>query len=243
MRRVRVGITGVLRQWEGGERSGVNAAYVRSVLQAGGIPMIIPSLLDPALADDAIDAFDALLLTGGEDVDPDYYHAVRSPRLGTVSPERDRIELALFEAARRRGLPVLGICRGIQLLNVALGGTLWQDLPSERPGAVIHLPEVERHRRTHAVRLVDESRVARALGTTHAEVNSIHHQAIRDLGAGLVASAWAEDGIVEAVETTDGPWLLGVQWHPEEFVADPDAPDVGLFRALVDAAEAAEVGR
>jgi putative glutamine amidotransferase len=158
-----------------------------------------------------------------------------------VDAARDGFELALLRAARERGLPVLGICRGIQLINVALGGTLWQDLPTERPGSVDHNPASPRDARVHAVTLAAGSRVARALGTTALTSNSFHHQGIRELAPGLVATGWTADELIEAAETGDGDgWLLAVQWHPEEMYADRAAPERGLFAALVSAATAPE---
>ena len=239
----RIGVSGVVRGWDGAERSGVNAAYLRSVLAAGGVPVILSPLLGPSYAARALEGVEALLLTGGEDIHPAWYGAEPSPYMHPPSRERDLFELALFATARQRELPILGVCRGIQLLNVALGGTLYQDLPSERPGPVHHDPGTARDARTHTVRLEQGSRAAAALGGTEAAVNSFHHQAVDRLGGGLVASGWSEDGLVEAVESPAGaPWLLGVQWHPEEMHADRSAPERGLFRALVEAAEAAAAG-
>ena len=233
----RIGVTGVVRAWDGGDRTGVNSAYVRSVLAAGGVPVILSPLLGPSYAMRALDGIEGLLLTGGEDLDPAWYGTAPSPRLDPPSRERDLFELAAFAAARQRELPILGICRGIQLVNVALGGTLFQDLPTERPGAVDHYPTAGRDARTHAVRLEPGSRAAAALGVTSLTVNSFHHQAPDRLGSGLVASGWSEDGLVEALESgTEAPWLLAVQWHPEEMHADSAAPERGLFRALVEAA-------
>jgi putative glutamine amidotransferase len=233
----RIGITGVLRLWDGVERTGVNAAYARSVVGAGGVPLILSPVLEPSYAARALDGLDGLLLTGGEDIDPAWYGADRSPQLFPPSRERDLFELATLAAARQRELPILGICRGIQLVNVGLGGTLYQDLPSERPGPVDHNPAAERTARAHAVLLEVGSRAAGALGATRLSVNSFHHQAIRDLAPGLVVSGVTEDGVIEAVESpADAPWLLAVQWHPEEMHADGRAPERGLFRALVAAA-------
>jgi putative glutamine amidotransferase len=235
----RIGISGVVRTWDGAERTGVNAAYLRSVLAAGGVPIILSPLLAASHAARALDGLEALLLTGGEDIHPACYGAEPSPHLHPPSRERDRFELALFAAARQRELPILGICRGVQLINVALGGSLYQDLPTERPGLVHHDPDAAREARTHAVRLEGGSRAAVALGVREVTVNSIHHQAVRRVASGLVASGWSEDGLVEAVESPAGsPWLLGVQWHPEEMHADGAAPERGLFRALVEAANA-----
>jgi putative glutamine amidotransferase len=181
-----------------------------------------------------LDGIDGLILTGGEDVDPAWYGADPSPLLSPPSRERDLFELALFAVARQRELPILGICRGIQVINVALGGTLFQDLPSERPGRVNHRPDGPRDSRSHTVRLRPGSRTAEALGSTSITVNSSHHQAIKELATGLVAAGWTEDDLIEAAESPPGdPWLLSVQWHPEEMHLDRAAPDRGLFAALV----------
>lgn len=233
----RIAVSGVVRDWDGAERTGVNAGYVRSVLVAGGVPLVLSPLIGPSYASRALDGVDGLLLTGGEDLDPAWYEAERSPLCHPPSRERDLFELALFAAARQRELPILGICRGVQLVNVALGGTLFQDLPSERPGPVDHNPAAPRSERGHAVRLAAGSRAADALRTTSVRVNSFHHQAVRDVAPSLIASGWTEDDLVEAVESAaDAPWLLAVQWHPEEMHADAVAPERGLFRALVEEA-------
>jgi putative glutamine amidotransferase len=236
----RIGISGVVRQWEGADRTGVNAAYTKAVVAAGGVPLLLSPLMGPALAARALDGVDGLVLTGGEDVDPAWYGTEPSPLLSPPSRERDLFELALFAAARQRELPLLGICRGIQLINVAMGGSLYQDIPSERPGAVEHRPEKARDSRTHRVRLQPGSRAAQALGATSLTVNSSHHQAIRDLAPGLIATGWSDDQLIEAAETPAGtPWLLAVQWHPEEMYADARAPERGLFAMLVGEAGAA----
>ena len=166
----------------------------------------------PAAA--ALAAVRGLVLTGGEDVAPDRYGATPHPRLGDVDPVRDAAELALIAAARSRRLPILAICRGIQILNVALGGTLYQDLDSERPSLVSHSDETTQH----AVRVAAGSLLERTLGMRSATVNSRHHQAIRDLAPCLKAVAWADDGVIEAAEPADAnaAWMVAVQWHPED---------------------------
>jgi putative glutamine amidotransferase len=231
----------VVRNWHAAERTGVNAAYVRSVLAAGGVPIILSPLLSPSFAMRALDGTDGLLLTGGEDIHPAWYGAEPSPHLYPPDRERDLFEFALFAAARQRELPILGICRGIQLVNVALGGTLFQDIPSEQPGAVAHDPGGARDARSHEVRLLKGSRAARALARTVFSVNSFHHQSVDRLAGGLIASGWSADGLIEAVESpAEAPWLLAVQWHPEEMHAEGAAPERGLFRALVEAAGSRE---
>ena len=239
----RVAVSGVVRDWSGARRTGVNAAYVDAVTGAGAIPLILSPRIGADRAGDALAAADALVLSGGEDIAPARYGAAPSPLIGTVSPERDAFELALFEAARRLRLPTLAICRGIQLVNVALGGTLWRDLPSERGSSIDHDPPAARTARTHAVRLAAGSRTALAVGAERVAVNSFHHQAVKELAPGLVATGWADDGVVEALESADGTqWLVGVQWHPEE-LQEEGAPDRGLFAALVTEAISARRGR
>jgi putative glutamine amidotransferase len=201
-------------------------------------------VLGPSYAARAMDGVDGLLLTGGEDIHPALYGAELSPRCYPPSRERDLFELALFAAARQRELPVLGICRGIQLVNVALGGTLYQDLPTDRPSKIAHDPGSARDARTHAVRLAAGSRAAQALGATDLRVNSFHHQAVDRLAPGLVATGWSEDGVIEAAEGPgEGPWMLTVQWHPEEMHAEAKAPERGLFRSLVEACTLADAAR
>ena len=207
-------MTAPRRLVDGRERVTLNTAYVRALESAGLVPLAVPTMLAPERAGAALTAVRGLVLTGGEDVAPDRYGATPHPRLGDVDPGRDAAELALIAAARARRVPILAICRGIQILNVALGGTLYQDLDSERPGPVPHSDETARH----AVRVEAGSLLERTLGTRSASVNSRHHQAIRDLAPGLKAVAWADDGVIEAAEPADttAPWTVAVQWHPED---------------------------
>ncbi|HUC42056.1 MAG TPA: gamma-glutamyl-gamma-aminobutyrate hydrolase family protein [Gemmatimonadales bacterium] len=207
-------MTAPRRLVDGRERVTLNTAYVRALESAGLVPLAVPTMLAPECAGAALTAVRGLVLTGGEDVAPDRYGATPHPRLGDVDPGRDAAELALIAAARARRVPILAICRGIQILNVALGGTLYQDLDSERPGPVPHSDETARH----AVRVEAGSLLERTLGTRSASVNSRHHQAIRDLAPGLKAVAWADDGVIEAAEPADttAPWTVAVQWHPED---------------------------
>jgi putative glutamine amidotransferase len=228
----RIGITGRLAMIDGGERTGVNAAYLRSVIAAGGMPTIFSPLVPPEGIPALLDGVDGLLLSGGADIDPRHYGAAPHPALGAVEPERDGLEFALFAEARARRLPVLAICRGLQLVNVALGGTLWQDLSSERGS---HPQSTRRTDRVHPVEIVAGTRLHEALGGSTLEVNSFHHQAIRELAPGLLVNARTPDGLIEGIEGDDDGWLVGVQWHPEEFWADGGAAEAGLFRALVGA--------
>jgi putative glutamine amidotransferase len=212
----------------------VNAAYTASIRGAGLLPVVLP-VLDPADAQAALDGVAGLVLTGGEDVNPARYGASPHPTLGETHDGRDAFELALVEAARARALPTLAICRGVQILDVALGGTLVQDIASEWKEPIVHKGDWARTARVHAVDVTPGSRLARALGTERPVVNSMHHQALRDVATSLATVARAPDGIVEGVEwPTDDWWMVGVQWHPEELTESPEPWDRSLFAAFAD---------
>ena len=212
----------------------VNVSYAQAVEQAGGLPLVLPPMGRHEAVDRVLAAADALILTGGEDVDPARYGLPRHPRLGRVSAARDGTELALTAAAKARRIPTLAICRGVQVLNVALGGTLVQDLPSERPSAIAHDPAIGCAVRVHDVAVDAGSRLARILGTTCLRVNSSHHQAPDRVAAGLRVSARAPDGVIEGMEWAgDDWWAVGVQWHPEELVSTPEPWERALFAALI----------
>jgi putative glutamine amidotransferase len=220
-----------------GDRPGyhtMRADYVRSVARSGAVPLVLPPLPAEA-ANTVLDRLDGLLLSGGIDVDPALYGRPRHPKLGRVDRERDDFELALTRDALRRDLPILAICRGQQVLNVATGGTLIQDIPSELEGAVTHAAPGKRTRRSHPVEVVAGSKLHEILGPGPLTVNSFHHQAIDDLGAGLTISGRCpEDGVIEAVEMKDRCFVLGVQWHPESFWKEAVS-----FQSLFDAHAAA----
>lgn len=184
-----------------------------------------------------LERVDALVLTGGEDVNPARYGEAPHPRLGTLSDERDAAELTLVETARELQLPTLAICRGVQILNVALGGTLIQDIPSQVKTEIDHDPDLPRTSRTHRVQIDTDSRLARAVGVTELDVNSVHHQAIARVAPTLRVTATAPDGVIEGVETApDDPWwCVGVQWHPEDTFESGEL-DRRLFAALAGAA-------
>jgi putative glutamine amidotransferase len=213
----------------------LNAAYVEALETAGLVPVIVAPLGDPEDAARLLDTVDGLVLTGGEDVDPARYGAGPHPALGPLHPRRDRSELALTREASRRRLPTLAICRGIQVLNVALGGTLVQDIPSQRPSEIVHDASGQRDSRVHALHVHAGSRLAAALGATSLAVNSFHHQAVDRLGGNLRVSATAPDGLIEGVESADDAWwMLGVQWHPEELNGSRERWDRSLFAAFAE---------
>lgn len=195
--------------------------YSLAVAAAGGLPTMV-AVLDPDLAPEYVSTADALLITGGVDVDPYLYGAVPHPKLGVVDERRDAFELALYRAFREAGKPVLGVCRGHQVINVAHGGTLHQHVPAV-PGAWQHQQKDPRGAPIFPTSLQPGSRLARAFGSLEIRTNGYHHQAIDRLGEGLIATAHSGDGLIEAVEEQAGSFVLGVQWHPEmSFAAFPE---------------------
>lgn len=217
--------------------------YVTALESARLVPIIAAPLRNPDAADQLLERVDALVLTGGADINPTLYNAKPHPMLGAVSDIRDEWEIALVRAAQRRAIPLLAICRGAQILNVALGGTLWQDLPSQHPSEINHDPDRPRNSRTHAVELPGESRLARAVGLTQIDVNSVHHQAIERVADELRVVAVAPDGVIEAVESAAESlwWCVGVQWHPEDLTQSVESWDRDLFSAFANVVRLAHV--
>jgi len=212
--------------------------YVAGVEQAGGVPVVLPPVA-PEAAEVMVQGLDGLLLSGGSDLGPHYYGEEPLPDLNVVRPERDAFEMACVRYALELGIPVFGICRGLQVLNVALGGTLYQDLPSQlHPGLIAHLQQTPKWQWTHEVEVAGDSNIAKIMKATNLRVNSYHHQAIKDLADDLVAVAHASDRVIEAVESCDlsERWLLGVQWHAEA-LRDEGPEHCNLFKAHVVAAE------
>jgi len=184
--------------------------------------------------DEYLGGLDGLLLSGGEDVDPARFGEEPLPDLGKVSPERDAIELALARRAIEKDVPIFAICRGLQVLNVAVGGSLYQDIGSQVGGALQHRQTAPRWHPAHTVSVARETRLMDIVGQSRVAVNTVHHQAARELGTGMVIAARAPDGIIEAIECSDARFVIGVQWHPENMVATSPIM-AALFRAFVDA--------
>jgi putative glutamine amidotransferase len=227
-----------------GERPGYHSMredYVRSVERAEAVPVVLPALR-PEDAAALLGRLDGLVLSGGIDVDPALYGQDPHPKLGRVDRRRDEFELALTREALARDLPLLAICRGHQVLNVATGGSLVQDIPSELKGAVTHDAPGRRTRCSHSVEVTPGSRLGEILGEGTLSVNSFHHQAIDALGKGLVVSARSQDGVIEGVERPGSAFVIGVQWHPESFWSEQRSFQ-GLFDAHVLACRAASLVR
>lgn len=191
----------------------VSQDYCNAVAQAGAIPVLLP--FDVEIIDEILPRLSGVLFTGGVDFNPSLYGESPHPLLGDLDLDRDRFEMALFEKVfHHTDLPILGVCRGFQLFNVGLGGTLWQDLPSQRPSHVHHSQRDHRYKAVHPVKIDPDSQLGGLLGKVIA-VNSLHHQGVKDLAPGLKAVAWSPDGLVEALEVEGHPFRMAMQWHPE----------------------------
>lgn len=215
--------------------------YVEALRAVGGLPWLIPLVPhDPDTLAGIFDKLDGIFLTGGVDVDPSQYGEAKHPKCGNTDPDRDAVEILLLQHARDTGKPVLAVCRGIQILNVACGGSLYQDVAAQVPAAMKHdyFPTPERPSRSylaHEITVTADSRLGEYLGESVVPVNSMHHQAIKELAAGLRPTAFAPDGIIEAVEGTGKPFLVAVQWHPEELTDSQP----GMKRLFTEFAKAA----
>jgi putative glutamine amidotransferase len=214
------------------DRAFVFTTYVDALRRAGAIPVIIPP--QPENAGDLVESLDGILLAGGDDCDPAAYGEERHPSVEPMDPRRQNNDMGLARAARDRGIPTLGICLGLQVMNVSAGGTLLQDITSQMETAIEHVSEPE-DRARHDVRLANGTRLSSILGNRDLNVNSSHHQAIRNVGRGLRVTAEAPDGIVEGLEDPEHPFYLGVQWHPEDMGSEKSASI--LFGAFVEAAK------
>jgi putative glutamine amidotransferase len=243
---VTIGIAGTLdacpatSPFSGWKRDITNEAYTSSLAKAGAIPLMLPVLDDPTdrQIDCMVDLCDGLLFPGGPDIDPSLYGREREKECGASDIRTDRFQLALFRQARKRGKPVLGICRGLQLINVGCGGTLCQEYRKRTDTHLVHDRYENPTEPCHAVLLQHDSALNGIFGTERIETNSLHHQQVQDVGRGMKTAALCEDGGIEALEAITGSWCIGVQWHPEAMMmASPSmAP---LFRSFVYACNTA----
>lgn len=227
-----IGITSGIK-----DESLVMTAYdnIHAIVQAGGVPMVLPNLADEQLADRLLEQLDGLLATGGGDIDPTLFGEEPHPKLGEVSPLRDQFELMIVRKALQANKPVLGICRGCQILNVAAGGTVYQDIYSQCSQELLqHAQRAPRAHASHFVDIEEETMFYEIIQMGRIKVNSYHHQAVHRVADGFRVSAAAGDEIIEAIESTRHAFALGVQWHPENMTGrDPYAD--AIFKAFVDA--------
>jgi putative glutamine amidotransferase len=216
---------------------GNNQSYVQAVLRAGGAPLLIPPA-ETSVYEAIAERLDGVLLSGGGDVDPRTYGEEPLPECGPPEIERDTAEIFFTRWALERRVPLLGICRGIQVLNVALGGTLYQDLPSQLPAAERHnYAPLDGSHLAHTLEVRPGSQFAEIVGTVSPRANSFHHQAVKELGAGIEIVAWTADRVAEAAEVPGHPFAVAVQYHPEALVP-ADEPSLRLFAAFVEACRA-----
>jgi putative glutamine amidotransferase len=230
-----IGITMFRVQQGNFPRAALNQAYINAVQKAGGIPVLIPVGIPEGQFEELFARIDGVLLTGGVDIVPAHYRAPMHPQVTEVDPLRDEMEIALVPWLVKSQKPFFGICRGIEVINVALGGTLYTHISDQLPNALHHpcYPDLPRNLLAHTVSVEASSRLADILGNPQVWVNSLHHQGVKDLAPGLRATAFAPDGLVEGLEINDHPFGLAVQWHPEELIDQLHM--LNLFQALVQA--------
>jgi putative glutamine amidotransferase len=227
-----IGITMSLEE----KRFTLTKYYTEAITQAGGVPLLIPHLSDERLLQQISEQLDGLLLSGGGDMDPNYFHEEPHIGLGSVDPLRDRTEVQLVQLFIQQKKPIFAICRGCQVLNVALGGDLYQDLYSQKENIIQHQQKAPQSYATHFIEIKQPSLLAEILGDQMIRVNSFHHQAVRKLGKDLIISAYSNDGVIEAIESTVAPFILGVQWHPE-CMTSTDFYAKKLFSAFIEACQ------
>jgi len=217
-------------------RTVVNESYLQAILMSGGIPVVIPSGISFKQVEGLLASLNGILFTGGvEDIDPACYDTPMHPKISDIDPERDDMEISLVKLLVQKQKPFMGICRGIEIINVALGGTLYTYLDDELPNALPHAQPYDPplNKLIHTVQIETPSILRQLLGENEVWVNSFHHQGIRNIAPGLKASAFSKDGLVEGLEIPGHPFAVGVQWHPEELTDDERM--LNLFRGLVNA--------
>ena len=219
------------------KKNSVNNTYINSVLMNGGVPYLIPVTEDVEVLRQIVAQLDGIIFTGGEDFAPAYYGKEEHEKLGEVNVTRDTYDLTLFKLATDRNIPTLGICRGLQLINVGMGGTLYQDLPAEKPSDINHRQQEEGTVPTHGVSVVEGSMMHQILGEKDIQVNTFHHQAIDKLAPGLKIVGWSNDSVPELIEAYPHRQIIGTQFHPEIFTANGDALMGKLFKFLVNKAD------
>ncbi len=210
------------------------ADNVEAIKQTGGIPVVLPYIEEESAIAQLVAHIDGLYLAGGNDVDPSYFGEEPHPQLREVNPTRDAFEVQLVGQMVSQNKPVLGICKGCQIINIALGGDIYQDIKSQMKQSLVQHQQKSLHLySTHMIDLVKTSQLHRIIGKDSIRVNSRHHQAIRTLGKDVVVSSHARDGLIESIESTTYDFVLGVQWHPESLLAANDAPSLQLYTTFI----------
>lgn len=232
-----IGITCKTTDWWTGAGNGLGVGYISAIEHAGGIPILLPLIQDDSCIAESFSLLDGLLLPGGPDVDPLLYAEEPQPVMGQLDVSKDRVEMSLIPRALELDLPILGVCRGIQILNVAAGGTLYQDVSMSSSNALKHRQEAPGSYATHAISIQEGSRLLEILGQSEMRVNSFHHQAVKEPASGFVISAVTQDGIIEGIESPHHSFVIGVQFHAE-LMWQSNSSVNNLFAAFIRAAEA-----
>lgn len=226
----------------GQERTCLNQSYIQSIIKAGGIPLILPVVQEKEIIHSYVSLIDGLVLSGGYDVHPHLYGEEPHPDLGAIHPERDAFEIEALKKTYEQKKPILGICRGLQVINVAFGGTLYQDLShagsSER---IKHIQQTKHYTATHLVDLISDTQLRDIFGQETIGTNTFHHQSVKKMAPGFIVNAKSRDGIIEGIEKVDYPFFIGVQWHPERMV-DHHLNMLNLFSAFIAKASAYQSG-
>ena len=228
-------IIGILAEVDDSLYCGVKNTYVSAIEDSGGLPMLIPYVKESEAISDSVSLCDGLFFTGGVDVDPVYYGETPCKELGPIQKHRDELEFRTFDEAIKTNLPILGICRGVQLINCALGGALYQDIPTEYETKILHRQAEGELEPSHSVNILEGTPLASLIGGEKMVANSFHHQAIKRLGAGLRVMARADDGMIEAVYLDGESYLRGYQWHPERLY-QRDENNKKIFEDFISAA-------
>ena len=227
-------IIGILGEVDAEKSTIVQTAYLNSIEKSGGAPILLPYVTEKETLERYVSLCDGFLFTGGGDVHPNRYGEAMKETCGTPDVMRDELELAVFASAYKAGKPILAICRGIQLVNVALGGTLYQDLPTEYPVKLFHRQKEPKFSPSHDVKIIENTPLHTLIGAEEMTANSFHHQAVKTIGEGLAVMAYSEDGIIEAAYGTGSSFLRAYQWHPER-LADKNEQNRLLFEEFIKA--------
>ena len=221
----------------GCEKSSLNYDYIQSIMQTGGIPIILPVAQDKQLIEMQMNLIDGILLTGGDDVHSLLYGEEPHPSLGYINPKRDQFELDSIAIAYAQKKPILGICRGAQIINVAFGGTLYQDLSQiSNKDSIKHAQNAPLYVASHTIEILPSTKLHEIFGQTHLQTNTFHHQAVKDLAKDFIINAKTKDGVIEGIEKNNYPFLMGVQWHPERMIHH-DPKMLKLFNTFINQAK------
>ncbi len=230
-----IGITSNFKTINDRLNCAIDYDYISAVNKAGGIGLILPIITDEGILDDYSQILDGLVFSGGEDIETSYYGENPIEQIGTICLDRDICEMGLFKRAYEKNIPVLGICRGMQLINVALGGSLYQDIKTQIDVTLEHRSKKELVGQPHhSVKVMKDSMLYKMLGVREADVNSFHHQSLKDIGRGLKVTAITPKGIIEGIESEEKEFLIGVQWHPEKLIGEYPLFN-GIFDTFIEA--------